>query len=131
MMIFARRIERPLDVPVQCPHDADPREHRWAAERRHKDQGFHGRLPFRGFVLRFRKLRNVGAGILESDDLATARQQYGSLNRRFQPLSTRAYPCPRPAVLNRPPSTVRYFRNSPEDSSGPGNFGREQGFAVG
>jgi hypothetical protein len=28
MGIFAVRFENPLDVPVQRPHDADPREHR-------------------------------------------------------------------------------------------------------
>jgi hypothetical protein len=51
---------------------ADPREHRRPAQCRHQDQGFHRRLPLRGFVLGLGKLRDVIAGILESDKLATA-----------------------------------------------------------
>src|SRR5258708_8878719 len=31
MMIFAVWIENALDVPVQCPHDADARQHQPAA----------------------------------------------------------------------------------------------------
>jgi hypothetical protein len=30
-----------FDVPVQCPHDTDAREHHWAAECCDQDQGFH------------------------------------------------------------------------------------------
>jgi hypothetical protein len=33
-MILARWIERAFGVAVQCPHDADAREHRRPAERR-------------------------------------------------------------------------------------------------
>jgi hypothetical protein len=40
MRVFPARVEHALDVPVQCPHDADPREHRRAAERRDQHQGF-------------------------------------------------------------------------------------------
>jgi hypothetical protein len=29
MMRLAVEIEHALDVAIQCPHDADPREHRW------------------------------------------------------------------------------------------------------
>jgi hypothetical protein len=31
MRVLSRRIKHPLDVTVQRLHDADPREHRWAA----------------------------------------------------------------------------------------------------
>jgi hypothetical protein len=31
MMVLPMRINYPLDVTVQCPHDADPGEHRGAA----------------------------------------------------------------------------------------------------
>ncbi len=34
MRVFAREIEHPFDVAVQCPHDADAREHRRPAVRR-------------------------------------------------------------------------------------------------
>jgi hypothetical protein len=66
-----------------APHDANARKHRRAAKRRDQDQGFHCRLPLLGFVLGLRKLRDVGAGILESDELAPARQRYGIFKRSF------------------------------------------------
>jgi hypothetical protein len=50
MKILTRRIKYALYVSVQCPHDANPRKHRRPAQCRDQDQGFHGRLPFRGFV---------------------------------------------------------------------------------
>jgi hypothetical protein len=34
--LFSRWIEHALDVAVQCPHDADPRKHRRAAELDHQ-----------------------------------------------------------------------------------------------
>jgi hypothetical protein len=40
-----------------------------------KYQGFHRRLPFLGLVSGPRQLRDVIAGVLESDELATARQR--------------------------------------------------------
>ena len=46
------------------------------AERRDQDQGFPCRLPFRRRVLGLRKICNVIAGVLERDELATARQRY-------------------------------------------------------
>ena len=50
-------------MTVQCPHDADPREHRRASERRDQDQAFHCGLPFLDLVNGLRKLGDVGAGI--------------------------------------------------------------------
>jgi hypothetical protein len=50
---------------------ADPREHRWPTLRRHKDQRFNGRLPFRSLMLGLRQLRDVIAGVLQRDELAT------------------------------------------------------------
>ena len=75
MVVFAVRIENALNVAVQGPHDANPREHRWSARRRHQDQGFHCCLPLRGLMLCFRKFRDVIAGVLERDELASARQR--------------------------------------------------------
>jgi hypothetical protein len=40
-----------------------------------KDQGFHRRLPFRRRVLGLRALRDVGASLVQRDELATARQR--------------------------------------------------------
>jgi hypothetical protein len=76
MVVLPIRIKYALNVAVQCPHDADPGEHRRAARCRHQDQGFHCRLPLRGFVLGLRKLDDVIAGILERHELVTARQRY-------------------------------------------------------
>jgi hypothetical protein len=42
MMGSAVQIELANMVAVQCPHDADAREHRRATLRRHQDQGLHG-----------------------------------------------------------------------------------------
>ncbi len=76
-MVFAVWIEHALDSPVQRPHDADACEHRRPADRRDKDQGFHRRLPFLGLMLGLRQVRDVTAGILEGDKLATARERDG------------------------------------------------------
>jgi hypothetical protein len=64
---LARCIEHGINVTVQRLHDADAREHRWAAVRRDQDQGFHRRLPLRRRVLRLRKLGDVGAVVFEGD----------------------------------------------------------------
>jgi hypothetical protein len=64
-----------LDVTVQCSEDADPGKHRRPAFRPDQDQRLHGRVPFQRFVLGLWKLRDVVAGILEHDELATVRQR--------------------------------------------------------
>ena len=74
-MLFTRWFEHELDVTIQCLHDADPRQHRRPARRRDQDQGLHRCLPFRRLVLGLRKFRDVVAGILERDELATVRQR--------------------------------------------------------
>ena len=79
MCLFARAIEHALNVPIERLHDADARKHRRAAERRHQDQRFHRRLPFRKLVNCLRKLGDVIAGIFERVELATIR----SSNSRF------------------------------------------------
>jgi hypothetical protein len=45
MMLLARRIKHPFDVPVQCPHDTDARKHRRAAVCCDQDKRFHRGLP--------------------------------------------------------------------------------------
>jgi len=40
MVVFAIGIENPFDVAIQGRHDADPREHRRAAQRRDQHQRF-------------------------------------------------------------------------------------------
>jgi hypothetical protein len=54
MVGLAVWIELANVVPVQRPHDADPREHRRAAVAfGDEDQGFHRGLPFVGIVFCF------------------------------------------------------------------------------
>lgn len=65
MIILAVRIERAFDEPVQRSHDPYPREHGWAAQRRHQDQGFHRGLPFGSRMVGFRKLGDIVAGIAQ------------------------------------------------------------------
>jgi hypothetical protein len=68
------RIELANLVTVQCPLDADPREHRRAARFRDQDQRFHGRLPFRRVMLGLWQLHDVVAGILQRGELLAAGQ---------------------------------------------------------
>jgi len=43
MRVFARRVKRSFDVPVQCSHDADARKHgRPAVAFGDQDQDFNG-----------------------------------------------------------------------------------------
>jgi hypothetical protein len=89
MRVLSIGIKLADDVPVQCPHDANPREHRRPAQRRDQDQGLHRRLPFRGFVLDLWQLRDEGAGVLQRDELATA----GQRDRMIEgPFPTRIWP---------------------------------------
>jgi hypothetical protein len=65
------------DVPIQRSHDADARHHRRTAKRSDQDQRLHCCLPFRCLVLGLRKPRDVGACVLQRDELPAARQRNG------------------------------------------------------
>jgi hypothetical protein len=73
MRVFAIQIEHALDVAVQRPRDTDASEHCRATGFRDQDQGLHRGLPFGGGVLGLGELSDVVAGILQRDELATAR----------------------------------------------------------
>jgi hypothetical protein len=73
-----RRGERAQVLCLACDRD-----HCWAAQRRHQDQRFHRRLPFRGPVLSLRKLRDVIAGIPQGEELAAAGQRDRLVERSF------------------------------------------------
>ena len=108
-MLFAIRIKDALNVTVQRSHDADSREHRWAAKRRYQDQGLHCRLPFCRRVLCLRNLCDVGASVFEGDELATIGQRdWSSMGKAFQRrhMGTRA----RPATVAQddPRKPIRY-----------------------
>jgi len=86
VVILAIWIEHSLNVAVQGPHDADPREHGRPAGRRAQDQGFHPGVPLRCLMLGLRELRDVpascsvtswrprGNGIGSSSDVASRDQ---------------------------------------------------------
>jgi hypothetical protein len=46
MLVFAIRIKHPLDMAVQCPHDADTRHHGGPVELNDQEQGFDNGVPF-------------------------------------------------------------------------------------
>jgi hypothetical protein len=73
MRVFAIRIEHPFDVSVQRPQYPDPRMHQKVAALSGTNQALDGGLPFVELLIGFRKLGDVIASILKSDELATAR----------------------------------------------------------
>ena len=75
MRTLARRIKHPLDVPVQRPHDADPRKHRGPTALGDEDQRLHRGLPFRRVVLGFRELGHVGRSIPQGEELSAVRHR--------------------------------------------------------
>jgi hypothetical protein len=100
MRLFAIGIELALDVAVQRSHDADTREHRRPARRRHQDQRLRGRLPLRRLVLGPRKLRDVVAGVLQRDELATAGKRDWIFKLSLPP-ALRRYAARRAAFLSK------------------------------
>ena len=106
MVLFAIGVEHALDVAVQRPHDADPREYRGTARRRDQDQGFHCCLPLRGLVLVLRELGDVVAGVLERDELATVRQR----NRIVEPSFPAAISHSRAVAIVPNPNPAGYQR---------------------
>jgi hypothetical protein len=72
-------------VPVQRSHDADAREHRWAAMLCHQDQGFDRGLPLWELLFGLGKLLDIFGGVLKGDELAAARQRDRIIERTFPP----------------------------------------------
>ncbi|MDH2407073.1 hypothetical protein QCM77_45790, partial [Bradyrhizobium sp. SSUT18] len=87
MRLSAVRGELPNVMAVQCPHDADPREHRRAAKIGYQHQRLDGGLPFWRIMLALRQLRDEGGGIVRGDQLAAIRQRDGIIECARQPLS--------------------------------------------
>jgi hypothetical protein len=115
MVGLAVQIELANMVAVQCPHDADPREHRRAVRFRDQDQRFHGSLPLRRRVLGLRKLRDVGAGVLQRDELAAARQR----NRLVEPSFPAALNYVRHELLSK---ATRIFADLPATRTCPNDI---------
>jgi hypothetical protein len=81
MRVFARCIEHPLDVAVQCPHDADAHHHSRPVELDDQEQGFDRGLPFLEILLSLRQFHDVVGGIAQSHQPAPTRQQDGIIER--------------------------------------------------
>jgi hypothetical protein len=56
------------------PHDADPRQHRWAVLLGDQDQSVHRGLPFRRVVFCLGQLGDVERGVAEREQRLSARQ---------------------------------------------------------
>jgi hypothetical protein len=72
---------------MPTPRQADPRQHRGAAQCRDQDQGFHRGLQFRRLVLRFRKLRDVVPASWSVTSSRPRGSGIGSSKRRCHPFS--------------------------------------------
>jgi hypothetical protein len=72
MRLFAIGIKLPNVMTVQCPQDADAREHRRAAGSRHQDQGLHRSLPLRRLVLGLPSRVRPSAGVKRTRSEADA-----------------------------------------------------------
>jgi hypothetical protein len=83
MMVLPIWVKYELDMAVQCSHDADPGEHRRAIMFNNQQKRLHRGLPFVGVVFRLRQLGYVSSGVLQRDELATARQRYRFVKRSF------------------------------------------------
>jgi hypothetical protein len=64
MKVFARRIEHPLDVTVQGPHDTDAREHRRPVMCCNQQKRLHRGLPWLGVVFCLGQFGDVSPGVL-------------------------------------------------------------------
>jgi hypothetical protein len=112
MMVFAIRIEHPLDVTVQGSHDADPRKHRRAAVTfGDQDQGLNRGLPFLDLLFCLRQFLDLLGSVLQRDDLATARQRDRIIER---PFPAPARQCRQPFLSN---SVLKPFGGRGADSS--------------
>jgi hypothetical protein len=83
MLLLARRIELPHDMPVQRSHDADARHLVGLLCSTTRGQRFERGLPFLELLFGLRKLLDIFGGNLESDELAAAGQPDRIIERAF------------------------------------------------
>jgi hypothetical protein len=109
MRVFARRIEHPLDVAVQCPHDADAHHHGRPVELDDQEQGFDSGLPFLlAILLSLRQFHDVVGGGAQSHQVAPTRQQDGIIERAG-PGGSGLGPCDLSAFRDAPSAQVAFF----------------------
>jgi hypothetical protein len=63
MRLFPVRIEHPLDLPVERPHDPDLGEHCRPTKLRDQEQSFHRGLPVRRVVFGLGQLGDELCGV--------------------------------------------------------------------
>src|ERR1700722_9001509 len=73
VMLFAIRIEHPLDMTVKRPHHPDPYVQQRPAAFHSHDQRLRRSRPFAGVLLGLGQLHDVAGGVLEGDELAALR----------------------------------------------------------
>jgi hypothetical protein len=73
-------------MSLQRSHHTYPGEHLWPIVFCDQQKRFRRGLPFRRLLFGFRQLGDVGPGVFERHKLATARQRYRIVERRFHPL---------------------------------------------
>jgi hypothetical protein len=83
MRVFARGVELPHDMPVQCPHDADACHHGRTAMFDNKEQRFDRGLPLRELLFGLREFLDISGGVLEGDELPAAWQRDWIVERTF------------------------------------------------
>ena len=113
MRVLAVGIEHALDVAVQRPHDADPCEHRRPARGRDQDQRLHRSLPLLGLVLGLWEFGDVPAGVLQGDEVTSARQW----DRFVEPPFPTAISHRRPEMASSPAACAHADQNG--DASPP------------
>jgi hypothetical protein len=79
MCVVEIAIEHSLDVSIERPHHADTRMLQEVPAFGGANQASNGCLPFNGPLLGLRQLHDVVGGILERDELITARQRKSGL----------------------------------------------------
>src|SRR5271169_4863506 len=87
MRVFPVGVEHPLDVAIKRSHDTNTRMHQWPAILRRHDQCLDGGLPLRALMFGLRQSGDEIGGILQRDELATARQRDRIVERSF-PVAT-------------------------------------------
>jgi hypothetical protein len=70
VLVFAISVEHPLDVAVQCSHDANARHHGRAVEFDYQDQGFYRGRPLLELLFGLGQLLDIFRRVLQGDGLA-------------------------------------------------------------
>ena len=92
-MVFAIGVELANVPAVQRSHDADPREHRRAAEISNQDQRLDRGLPFRELRFLLRQARHVGCRVTQRNERSRVGEQYRVLEFALPACVSHALSC--------------------------------------